>query len=71
MNLGANHVLTARELVRSAIGLDRPERDPDFPCPSREFEPGEPAGDCDTDGHYMCAECVHCRPGAPEERYQL
>ena len=66
-------IVTARQLVRSSIGLDkppRPERDPDFPCPSRAFEPGEPAGNCDTDGHYMCAECLHCRPGVLEERYQ-
>ncbi len=30
-------------------------RDPDSPCDT--FEPGEPAGDCQTDGHYMCHEC--------------
>jgi hypothetical protein len=34
-------------------------RDPDAPC--TEFEPGEPAGRCETDGHYMCRECVHGR----------
>lgn len=65
--------MTARKLVRESIGIDRParpERDPDLPCPSRAFDPGEPAGDCDTDGHYMCAECVHCRPGVLAERYQ-
>ncbi len=32
-------------------------RDPDAPCTA--FEPGEPAGDCQTDGHYLCDECVH------------
>jgi len=69
-------MMTARELVRWTLGLDQtslprvPDRDPEAPCPSRAFEPGEPAGDCDTDGHYMCAECVHCRPGVLEERYQ-
>jgi hypothetical protein len=50
---------------RMAYGAERrPERvgdpgvrDPDAPC--AEFEPGEPAGRCDTDGHYMCRECVH------------
>ena len=38
------------------------------PCRSKRvvalFEPGEPPGDCDTDGHYMCAE------GVLEERYE-
>jgi hypothetical protein len=33
-------------------------RDVDAPC--EEFEPGEPGrGDCQTDGHYMCSECIH------------
>lgn len=33
-------------------------RDPEYPCAM--FEPGTPAGsDCNTDGHYMCRECVH------------
>ncbi len=67
---------TARQLVRERIGLEgvgvprAPDRDPEFPCPSRAFEAGEPSGNCDTDGHYMCAECVHCRPGVLEERYE-
>jgi len=31
-------------------------RDPEYPCD--EFVPGLPGnGHCDTDGHYMCAEC--------------
>lgn len=30
-------------------------RDPDADCD--DFEPGLPAGDCMTDGHYMCREC--------------
>ncbi len=34
-------------------------RDPGAPC--RDFVPGEPVGRCDTDGHYMCRECVHGR----------
>jgi hypothetical protein len=34
-------------------------RDVDYPCSA--FEPGEPttAGECETDGHYMCNECTH------------
>jgi hypothetical protein len=32
-------------------------RDPAAPC--TEFEPGEPDGRCETDGHYMCRECIH------------
>lgn len=30
-------------------------RDPDAPC--EDFAPGEPGGQCKTDGHYMCHEC--------------
>ena len=63
-------MITARSLVRRMLGIDRPVRDPDFPCPDHAYEPGKPAGDCDTDGHYMCAACVHCRPGVLEERYE-
>jgi hypothetical protein len=32
-------------------------RDPDHPCD--DFSPGEPRGQCMTDGHYMCLECEH------------
>jgi len=62
-------VLIARDLVRARIGLDRPERpdrDPDFPCPSRAFEPGAPSGRCETDGHYMCRACVNAGRSAVE-----
>jgi len=62
---------TARELVRFNIGIDRLERDPDAPCPSRAFLPGEPSGQCETDGHYMCAECVHASRSAIAERHEL
>lgn len=48
-------------------------RDVDAPCEA--FEPaGEPwvraagNGDCDTDGHYICRECVHISRNAVEER---
>ena len=60
----------ARDLVRAHLGLDRPERDLDYPCPDRAFGPGKPNGDCDTDGHYMCAECVHASPQALADRYE-
>ena len=30
-------------------------RDRDAPCFA--FEPGQPSGDCETDGHYLCHEC--------------
>ena len=38
-------------------------RDRDAPCDG--FEPGTPNGDCDTDGHYLCDECIH--KGEPPE----
>lgn len=60
--------MTAREIVRSTLGLDRPERDVDFPCPERDFKPGKPAGNCWTDGHYMCRECAHADPAVIAER---
>lgn len=31
-------------------------RDPEFPCDA--YEPGEPSGDCEADGHYLCRGCV-------------
>jgi hypothetical protein len=31
-------------------------RDKDAPC--QEFQPGIPLGNCETDGHYLCAECT-------------
>jgi hypothetical protein len=34
------------------------ERDPENPC--ADFDPGTPSGECETDGHYLCAECRHC-----------
>jgi hypothetical protein len=39
-------------------------RDVDAPCEA--FRPGTPAGHCDTDGHYLCAECRVCRPHADD-----
>lgn len=54
--------------LRRILGLDRPERDRDLPCPSRDFEPGTPCGTCQTDGHYMCRECAHADPDAIAER---
>lgn len=41
---------------------DRGVRDPEHPC--SDFEPGAPSerGQCMTDGHYMCHECVHIDP---------
>ena len=36
-------------------------RDPNYPC--EMFAPGVPSGtDCETDGHYLCRECVHAPP---------
>lgn len=32
-------------------------RDPDAPCV--EFRLGRPDGTCETDGHYICDECIH------------
>lgn len=47
-------------------------RDPDAPCTAfapRHRHPQE-WGDCQTDGHYLCAECCHRAPDAedPEPR---
>ena len=35
-------------------------RDQNNPC--YDFQPGEPKGTCQTDGHYICAECKHLDP---------
>jgi len=40
-------------------------RDRKNPC--FEFLPGKSCGDCETDGHYLCGECLHRNPdGAPD-----
>lgn len=43
-------------------------RDVDAPCDV--FEPGKPqvGGDCWTDGHYLCLECIHIDPDVYDER---
>lgn len=28
-------------------------------CPSKDYKKGTPNGNCDSDGHYMCNECIH------------
>ena len=50
-------MLQRLRVIRERFG-DAGVRDPDFIC--REFEPGTPGpGACESDGHYLCAECVH------------
>lgn len=38
-------------------------RDRDAPCAG--FESGTPLGECETDGHYLCDECIN--KGSPPE----
>jgi hypothetical protein len=64
--------VTARSLARQWLGLDRAlegapgVRDPDSPCVG--FVPGVPEGSwCETDGHYLCRECVEAPSQAPYE----
>jgi hypothetical protein len=38
-------------------------RDPEHPC--RDFDPGEPSGNCEGDGHYLCGECAGRVVGCP------
>lgn len=40
---------------RATVGMAG-VRDPEDPC--AEFRPGVPAGECSTDGHYLCRECA-------------
>lgn len=40
---------------KSTVGVDG-VRDTDNPCDA--FVTGQPQGNCSTDGHYMCNECV-------------
>jgi hypothetical protein len=44
---------------RTAFG-QRGVRDPEYPC--AEFLPGEPSGQCMSDGHYLCNECTWSVP---------
>jgi len=54
------------EVDKNAKASERPPdgmpkvRDVDNPC--HKFVPGDPAGDCDGDGHYLCAECSEKNP---------
>ena len=38
----------ANHMIRDSIEYD---------CPSKDYEPGEPRGECGGDGHYMCPGC--------------
>jgi len=45
-----------RLIIAQGLGFGAPGiRDPEAPCEA--FAPGEPSGDCLTDGHYLCDEC--------------
>lgn len=35
-------------------------RSSEYPCEC--FDPGPAAGDCETDGHYLCIECRNLNP---------
>lgn len=37
-------------------------RDDDAPCTGFKLGPCSGAGTCQTDGHYVCQECVHIDP---------
>lgn len=52
--------LTAEVNGRTAIGMPG-VRDPESPC--ELFTPGEPSSTsgCDSDGHYICEECLHLK----------
>ena len=54
----AHYFREASRLVGEITGslFGKPEvRDPDSLC--QGFVPGEAAGDCQTDGHHLCADC--------------
>lgn len=57
-------MLTRGRLRRLKV-LPRRDDDPGLDC--TEFEPGVPAGDCETDGHYRCVECRWMREGARDD----
>ena len=59
MTIGpAPATVAARLAALYAFVNGRDCRDPDHPC--QDFTEGAPDGDCETDGHYRCMECVHC-----------
>jgi hypothetical protein len=56
----------AEELAAgSTFGADG-VRDPDYPC--EHFRNGTPAGECESDGHYLCKECRELVPRDDEEQ---
>lgn len=50
------HAEAARKQTFGSPGV----RDPDSPC--AEYAPGEPDGQCESDGHYLCKECRRLVP---------
>lgn len=64
--LTAWHELVENVNGRTVFGQDG-VRDPDAPCDG--FKNGKPGdGTCETDGHYLCMECVEMSLGAPRRR---
>ena len=51
----ALYVLRKYEAQSKHIIRDDLEND----CPSEDYEPGEPNGECESDGHYLCEGCAH------------
>lgn len=70
-----------RALVSEINGGRTPDGEPgirDVDAPCDEFEPvgapweqSEGGGSCDTDGHYICSECVHISLSAVRGRRDL
>ena len=68
----SGHITWHLRVIHDTVFTRPPDGIPgirDIDCPCGGFEPGDPAGVCDTDGHYICIECKHLDPEYGRERY--
>lgn len=52
-----DHKLDAQNMLDLEERPRRAKYNTDEDC--KEFDPGTPGGECQSDGHYMCWECKH------------
>lgn len=59
--------LAGLDFSRQYLGQLPSERGIQSDDPCIYYRIGEPAGDCESDGHYLCSRCVERAPLEPEE----
>jgi hypothetical protein len=63
---GLPHGLCVMSIRKADAGVGADGiRDPEHPC--ADYKRGAPAGQCESDGYYLCAGCEHRQPAARVE----